>query len=91
MYMYVLLHSRTLSAHTLSSQTLNSAKDFKNRELFEKIFPELKARREQQERFTRYVIICVCVCVSIMMCIMYPCTCTKIHSLTPLVMVVVIF
>ena len=33
----------------------HSAKDFKNRELFEKLFPELKARREQQERFTRYV------------------------------------
>ena len=33
---------------------IRRAKDFKNRELFEKMFPELKARREQQERFTRY-------------------------------------
>ena len=30
------------------------ARDLKNRELFEKTFPELKARREQQERFTRW-------------------------------------
>ena len=34
---------------------IHRAKDFKNRELFEKMFPELKARREQQERFTRYL------------------------------------
>ncbi len=29
------------------------ARDQKNRELFERYFPELKTRREQQERFTR--------------------------------------
>ena len=37
-------------------------RDLKNRELFEKTFPELKARREQQERFMRCVCVCVCVC-----------------------------
>lgn len=46
-YILTCTHTRTHS---------HRAKDFKNRELFEKMFPELKARREQQERFTRYLL-----------------------------------
>ena len=30
------------------------AKDAKNRELFEKVFPELKKQREDKERMTRF-------------------------------------
>jgi len=37
----------------LSLSLCYRSRDAKNRELFEKVFPELKARREQQERFTR--------------------------------------
>ena len=50
------VHTCTHTCTLLNVHTyIHSAKDFKNRELFEKMFPELKARREQQERFTRYV------------------------------------
>ena len=34
-------------------------RDQKNRELFERHFPELKAKREHQERMTRWVCVCV--------------------------------
>ena len=44
-----------MHVHTRMHIHTRSAKDFRNRELFEKVFPELKARREQQERFMRYV------------------------------------
>ena len=50
---HIHIPSRT-HTHIHAYMYIRRAKDFKNRELFEKMFPELKARREQQERFTRY-------------------------------------
>ena len=54
--MFIVNNVRTHTYTAIRLPCSHSAKDFKNRELFEKMFPELKARREQQERFTRYIL-----------------------------------